>query len=1019
MDQKQKVRVLRKSDQFLNANNQFFKYINSCTLTERSVALTSWHIRCENKRQKINNKYASEKLEVDFSLYSRKPDVATDFLDTIPIYTLEWYLEVRFMCKYLCSSNNPTDPRQRREDALIDPPLDVNMVGSVVDAKVPYQKGPSLIESIVKHNLTIDLDEDNSNYLLNQKSGNPINAQFSGIKQQEQMFLFNYPVSYYEDHTILGLHVGRRYLKRHEPETIPHLIKDALLRYLPHKKSYNNYYTYEMKAKNDTVVANWINSSPTQIEYVAKLKKIQRFYWVDYELVGDLKNQIDAMHDQLETQRQVAGSYLTAPYSQFDKLMQFIVAIFIFFIIAVVCCSTYMWLRYMALTLLNWCLMWISNGLFVLLAFLVYKVTMYLRKSFLYDENRVPSLTLFDDFPTLSVYLEEIVKLAPFGIKFVGYLEMIKYRTWENYHMHKRLSKVKGFWNRCKVHFELNDRLWDFYSGKTKGGYLYDNYLYNILLNQPSILSRDTTTLVERYISSVYQGVPYPRCDEFRWEAVISELPSAKNPVLDKHDTNTLVEEYHAGVFPIMFAVTDLRRPCSTPNHIQKTIKTRLADVKPEEYSYEAQMFFENFIHMIIDLRPDTESKELRDMEYYEKLNPKQRARIIQDRNRYGTDRPNEICLAIKTDEMLKFTNEKFLARSLFDCSGWWSDKMGPTVDVLTVQLKTRFNYKGDGKICFSAPGKQGYRIYVPYFTCGANSRELDRFKDLADSAPPDEFWFMVMGDDTGAKNSESDFSKFDRTQDWKMIKYLIHYCQCQGYHEFAKTWKYLYKVAKKAKHKQTKTNFNVPKWVGKLTGEGPTCWSNSVFNIMSTIYAHHFVEDPVIGYKKFGFTVKYAIPKYISFLKGFFLPNMTANNTWIRAPSFIGKFGKTLKNWLHIANGDTITEKAANMLYAQWKGYGDMRNNWFYQELDDVILNLCKKCGSNMSGVEKLEFWQIETVDTGNGVTNNGFNDFIHWRYGLFEADLRDFLRCLRSIEILPCLYEHWVVTRFVDIDY
>ncbi len=836
-------------------------------------------------------------------------------------------------------------------------------------------------------------------------------------------FKFTYPVRYYEDVEFLGFTLSRTYHKKTEDETIPFNIKSVLLPLVEQNKSYNFYRDYMFKAKDNPTVRQWLDSATTQDEINKRLLKIQRFWWVDHKIVGEPLEQVEAMHDQLYKQRKISPSYVLNPFKEYSKIVEFVLWLcFALFTIGLAIYSG----KY-AIGYINGVHKHVATVLEVTLWLLVFNAIVtffrFLNRNLRYDPERIPQLMLFDETPALSIYIEEIIKLMPLGIDLVGYLEMNKYGTWQNYHLHHKLSKIKGFFNRVNTHFEWNEELWRYYSNKknTKG---LKNYLSHMNV-RPDCFTSVPNTLTEHYFAAILQNKEFSYKED-KWEAIVTSIPCAQKPIYPEGTKKHRQEFYigwSEGVYPIFMATTNLRKPANVPENIDASIECRLLQVNPPKMKTWVPKWCENRDHWLPEPRDGPKyCTEKEKEEWMKKLLPKQRARIIQDRIMYEHRRPDRVNLLMKGDELLKFSNKKYVPRNLFDMSGWWLDKMGIYIDDLTEMLKKKFDCYGRGKI--EAPSHSKYRIFVPYFACGATSKELAIFRKLMNNAPDDEFWFMVMGDDTASKLAESDFSKFDRTQDYELIKWLIRWCYDAGYIELAEAWLHQYKVVRRASHKKSKWGRKIGWTPGKMTGENPTCWSNSVFNIFSTIYAHQGLctkQDIVDRYADFGFEVKYQIPKYVSFLKGFFLPGLDNNDMWMRAPSFLGKFGKTLKNWFNTTHiGESLEQKAANALWSQWLGYGEMRNNWFYNEIHVILKDLCSRIlRGNLPGAEKhLEVWQVLSDDH-NSVPNDVFDDFIQWRYGLNHHDLEDCLQLFKQINTLPVIYNHYVVHRFTEVDY
>jgi len=177
---------------------------------------------------------------------------------------------------------------------------------------------------------------------------------------------------------------------------------------------------------------------------------------------------------------------------------------------------------------------------------------------------------------------------------------------------------------------------------------------------------------------------------------------------------------------------------------------------------------------------------------------------------------------------------------------------------------------------------------------------------------------------------------------------------------------------------------------------------------------------DFTLAYKNFGFICKN--PRLSDtaaegdYLKGVFLLGEDANLHWMRLPSFIAKFGKTLTDFTSTYRGNSsVNTKARMALYSQWLGYGDMQTNWFYRRFHQIVISLYLRSPS----VEVLDPWKITQSTT--FIPDEQFNMFMWHRYKVTEYELTDYLDMIGTItpEQLPVIYSHPVVQGFVNADY
>jgi len=807
---------------------------------------------------------------------------------------------------------------------------------------------------------------------------------------------------------------------------------------MPHvniEKTYGNYCNYMRGAYRTPEVLEWLRSCEVE-ELMRRKLRIQRFFWHDYAIIDDDAGSIKAMKKEMGVRNSYA-QYFKGVFQEKEWHWNWPTLICILAIVSLY--STSLGFLIKGAMSIVFTLNMVSLIFWGFIGYTVYSVAFKKIKfkefnSFKRFKDMPRLLLLWDDLPFLSVYLEELIKSVPYGCELIGILEYIKYGTWANYFAHK---KIQGdYFTRVDKHFEVNSQLLKLW--KQKELHSFKGTYFEWIDNAPMPLLETQSILccaIMRDCHSV--SVPYPINT---WEVAVTEMPCKRQGQLKSQKPYLPNDDiwYGKGAFAMAGYKGNFVVPGTTFSMFKTAIDGRVnIDVPPPKKECESQ--FKIMYKMIIpQINVDDFVNIDKEEEWRRGLNAKQKKDIEKDRRKYENNFPRSVNISMKADEYLYDNthdqdvdsfDKKCVPRVLFNLSGWWLDKMGWGTECLTRALKEKFNCYGHGRIDMGKVGSSGYRFYVPYFTCGATSEELNIFYDLASKAPEDEFWFMVMGDDMASPKSECDFSKFDRTQDIRLIRALIKmvYAENPLLKEFCEVWEHQYACKKVALHKKTGLRVKVREHCGKMTGENPTCWSNSVFNILSTIYSHHHAKGPSVSqiqeaYQFWGFQAKYFRPKYVTFLKGVFLPNVVGGHSWTRLPSFLGKFGKTLTNWIHTTPCKTISRKAAFMLWSQWLGYGDMTNNSFYASFERVLRRLCNKV---MDGEEKLpgaglslEFWQVKMSHQPD-VKDYVFYDFLADRYNLKEADCNDFVDYYSKFTILPIVYTSTFVDVLVRRDY
>jgi hypothetical protein len=903
----------------------------------------------------------------------------------------------------------------------------------VSDVKVPISEIEALEEKIKKQQLT------------------NLYQSLEPLKPTRDHFMFSYLTWDYEPYWC----IFEKKVSKLAFSIIPIHIKDILLPMVPVDKAYHLYVAYLQKAQNDKRIQQWYMEATNAEVLCQRRLTVQRFYWFDHLTMTDSKKVVQG-HQHLIADKNETKTYFNQapPYEAKimnalwrNRIILVIMAISIFFttwglpsqifslllkiILFVsglfVSVISFSWnplitsLQYMQYTDY---LQHFKNVFFTLIVgnILLFVYLYFTRKRRLRDGPR--QLLLFDDLPWLSVWIEELVKRVPFGTEYIGLIEYFKYGTWQNYYMHKAIT---GDLEKCiSKHIAINERLWNHWS-QQKLDISFETYLSKTLapMTKPNGIME---TL--HYNALHINRKPLPQ-DTI--EPTLMQIPPMRySKVKGELIKECIDTKYYQGTFPLVFFSTNLIRPAKTKCNIEATIEGRL-HVKVPGSLYRGEQDFSSMLTQ--DCIMQSECDHIKQIytrdHWWNELGKKQKDSILKDRKRYEHTKPKCVELNIKADELLHNSigleclendEQKYVPRSLFNLSGYWLDKMGYDIDVLTKALKERFNKNGTGRIDMGYVGKQGYRTYVIFFSCGATSEDLDHFRNLSRSAPLDEFWFTVMGDDMGSLFAEADFSKFDRTQSKALIKRLMDQVKWWGFPELKKVWKFQYALPKKAFHKESGTEIHMRQKVGKMTGETATCWSNSIFNIYSTIFSHHNFEceDVTEGYLNYGFVVKYQNPKYITYLKGVYLKNVIGRDQWTRLPSFIGKFGKVLSDYTTLPGlTGSIQERAATMLWSQWLGYGDMQSNWFYMAIHKQIERISRLYLKKLPAESiSLEKWQIKASKTIE-ITDDVFNLFVYERYGLDKDDLQTIIDLYSQVKIIPCVITCPIATWMVDRDY
>lgn len=614
------------------------------------------------------------------------------------------------------------------------------------------------------------------------------------------------------------------------------------------------------------------------------------------------------------------------------------------------------------------------------------------------ERNSDVPLTLITTFPTISIYIEEVVKSFPLGARVVGVLEYWKYGTWKNYNWHVRSMKY-SLCERLRRHFAYNNQR-NFRLMQT----------YNDTADFPGF-------------------VHYPECVEV---IPTTELKPTTLPKLENGERARIYGTQHfpqdrldfrqyAGMHAIMWGVSSFRKGAPSEDNLMAVLEKRI--IAPGNTVTDNDVLRE--MHSVkLKLLPIF---ELDKTEWRKSLKPVQLARNINYRkDRDDGDKNRPIQMFSKANEVLttgkrvKNDGDKFVLRPIFSITGKYLDAQGCFVGKMTKYLAEIYGPDPQYPIEY-----RGIHYYV-YFTCGATDKTLNLFFNTAIHATEGVF-IMVMGDDILCVNHhsktylflESDFSKFDRTQNYTLQSLYWNYLDESGYSDQKKSSQEMTCAPIEVRHKRGPNMLDKKlreQLEMKMSGEPSTCPANSIINMRATIVAMSN-DDPESVYTKAGLKAKikkdYSHEK--TFLRGVFLET-DAEYAWMRLPSFIAKFGKTMTDPLTIYGRTDPQTTYKKFILSQWKGYGNLCVNWFYTAIHQQILRICD--GVEIHDEEDMPEWFVKA--TGDVyVPDRIFNDFIWRRYSVSVQQMQSFIDMLNTIETLPCLYYHPLLQQLIDIDY
>lgn len=610
---------------------------------------------------------------------------------------------------------------------------------------------------------------------------------------------------------------------------------------------------------------------------------------------------------------------------------------------------------------------------------------------------------LIQTYPTFSLYLEEYLKCLPGFTWLIATSEYYRFGK-KNYNFHMSIRNL-SLSQRIALHKRFNSR---------------------------KKISEQEDFEGTHYIKDI------EHCGELQhWRrgVTIVTLPQPKfTPAQTQVHYFHNDEEPRTGqLFPILFGITSMRRPDNSLANMQASLWYRVLFPKWALVPCDG-LICDQYYNTVTIPRARKKLLEIANCIFFEtkkknydqwfnSLLPRQQRLIKQDfsnEEKYGK-KPTSVKFSLKLDELLS-TYQKFIPRNLFNLSGYYHGKVGLAVAEITEALKEGIFSPEATQVFFTT------KCFSFYFTCGATSATICSFlnKSLQD---PTRHYFVIMGDDSfccyNGNFYECDYSGFDRSQN-DFLRNLVHIVyKNNGYSKMVDYIDEYYSlpISVVHKYKDVHTILANPHTMQNLqmryTGETTTCLSNSILNIICSMYAYSFKDDDMARhYAECGLVAKFK-EAYDTYFKGTYLKGaiflIDDELKWMRLPSFLCKFGKTLTNPLVTQKPLPFDMRYEQALYGQWLGYGNMSVNWFYIEISKQIERLCEGC---IKQPQQLQEWQV--VSTCDWYLNDHiFNSWMFERYGIDKGEMLDFIHVLSQVVVLPATYKHSVLDKLELVDY
>jgi hypothetical protein len=655
------------------------------------------------------------------------------------------------------------------------------------------------------------------------------------------------------------------------------------------------------------------------------------------------------------------------------------------------------------------------------------------RRRLVRERRETPMSVLFWA-PVSSAYIEETLKIIPGMSHVIGVLDAMVWRDWKKYRWHVKSMRY-GYFERLRAHLAHNTRsftspLFNAYCNKVKG--LDDAFEYGIEELAPG----DTLP------SQEYPTVPDLQNPH---RTYAHHIPPCLRMDLGK-----------PGWYPLCWFVCNMQKPANTWHNFQAAVLMRLCS---QSNGRVQKTLLKELQALNNEIIMSTNAQEMPTTDQWiGSLRSDQRVRVeqvIQDWEEgiQVTDdtttflKSNEFLCAEVADRLVQpefmetfDAGKKFIPRLICNVATAHFARLGLFSKFFQDEFKKLFS---NNNIVF----KRNERTIAPYFACGALSSDLDEWFERA-TGQTETISFAVLGDDTLAVDPqrsegmfiETDFSKFDRTQSEALVDLTASLIAKCGYQCFSEMYSEMYRSPIKYNFQDNTGKFTVPvrnNMFFRLTGEPFTCLGNSHVNIVVSTVA--LAYDDAAVYERAGLKVKRSFsnqPAQVTFLKGVFLKASHLSGKerycWTRLPSFLCKFGKMLCNPMTLFTRTwSPARRYQQMLWAQWRGFGELKNNWFYTKIHEIIKTitpLAKRSGefynsSRKYFKSKLEVDDYKVVSDSQGyyISDEEFDAFMLDRYSITRMEMEDFLDLFSMIKILhtPILIYHPMVTKLMLRDY
>lgn len=497
------------------------------------------------------------------------------------------------------------------------------------------------------------------------------------------------------------------------------------------------------------------------------------------------------------------------------------------------------------------------------------------------------------------------------------------------------------------------------------------------------------------------------------------------------------------GVYPVMWAPL-MFKPANTNENLWWSIACRVGHTNmntrfDEQYEHVLEALIEDFTDEYAQILLEEIPTEA---EWLKTLRPDQVRMIKAAENELEQGMPCVNTVHIKSDEVIPLVKDgdgwKYIPRIISNCAKFGMKISGHMTTLYQTEIKNNlFN------------GKRLLKTAYPHtvlYAAGATVEQLGQYMHEKYTLEARGVHLVVMGDDVHAiwkKNYrtivfESDFSKYDRTQNqklldiWHALLYKSGFLDSAGYYDSSYKWPMTGRIRNNRKFTWTKSD----KIEMRYSGEPTTSVANSVVTAISTLIACRYSgvteEDNMVeienklthSFSLLGLKAKIKASPYLSgtFLKHNLMLTVLDNTDtvyrYVMLPSRLLKLFKSLTNPLDIMKefSKDNQERYKMFIISQWRGIGAPTNTWLYQGLNKWVNSLDKfKDRSFLEKPLEEKEWKPVTPQYVGYVPDEMWDMYLLKRYGITHEDQQQILTMFWSVKRFPALFNVPAMTKLL----